>query len=496
MRTPPSRPFRRAALAVPLRLAVPGLLLAAAALARPARAEEAPAAATTPEPRTVAATKGPFAPEVEVAGAFEPREAVEVAFRPQAYGAELEVVEASSGGTVSKGAVLVRFDTEKVDEQIRAAEAEIAVARENLARLGEEAKLVEEATSVALDRAKADAARSDEALRKFREVEAPLRRQETEHRVQGSNDHIQDQVDELDQLKKMYEADEVTEETEDIVMKRAKRSLERSRTSRGFLLERQRLLLEVELPKELEGLELAHRKARVDWERARTTAPIALAASRTGLEKARGDFERQERALARLRADREAMTVVSPVSGVAVTGSFWDGKWHGLDDLAKALRPGRRAPANQPLYTVFAPGALRVRATVAEAVVLRVAPGSAARVTPNADPSLAFETKVSEVAPVSADGQYEVRLDVEKADPRLLPGHGAKVRFVGLSPRDALTLPTSAVRKEGEKGHLHVWADGKAVAKEVKLGGEGGGRVEVVEGLEAGALVVDPALPK
>jgi multidrug resistance efflux pump len=490
----PSRPDRLAALAAPLLLAA----LAAGATAPLARAEDAPKEEGTPAPapRTVAATKGPFAPELEVAGAFEPKDAVEVAFRPRAYGAELEVVESSPGGPVAKGAVLVRFDTEKIDEQIRAAEADLAVAQENLARLEEEAKVVEEATAVALARAKADAQRTDEALKVFREVEAPLRTKETEHRVQGSRDHIQDQEEELAQLQKMYDADELTEETEDIVLKRGKRGLERSKRALEFLLERQRLLLEIELPKELEGLELAKRKADVDWVRAQATAPVSLAASRVALEKAKGDLERQRNALGRLRADREAMTLTAPVAGIAVAGSFWDGKWAGLDDLGKALRPGRRAPANQPLYTVFASGAVRVRATLPEAAVLRVSPGSPARVTPSADPGLAFDAKVSEVAPVSADGQYEVRLDVEKADPRLLPGHGAKVRLAGLAPREAVTLPLTAVRKEGEKGHVHLWVDGKPVAKDVKLGGEGGGRVEVVEGLDEGALVVDPALPK
>lgn len=488
--------MRRVPLFRALAVALSAFLVSPAA----ARGEETDAkpetAAPAEPPKLVVVAKGPFAPDLEVAGTFAPEKAVEVAYRPEAYGAELEVVEAVEAGPVAQGATLVRFDTAKVDEQIRAAEAEIGVARESLAKAHEENRLADETTQVALARAEADAKRSEEARRVFREVEAPLRRLEAEHRVQGTRDHIVDQEEELAQLEKMYKADELTEETEEIVLKRSKRSLERSRTSLGFQLERRRLLLEIELPREDEGLEIARRKAAVDWERLRATAPLALAEKRLELEKARAALDRQTTGLARLRADREAMTVTAPVAGFAVPGAFWNGKWVGLDDNAKALRPGRRAPANQVLYTVFAPGALRVRVTVAEAVALRVRPGSPATVVLTADPSVTTAAKVSAVAPVSGDGQHEVWLAPERLDPRTMPGHGCKVTLTGLEKRDAITLPASAVRKDGEKGVVHLWEDGKAVAKDVKVGGEAGGRVEVVEGLEAGASVLETAPPK
>jgi multidrug resistance efflux pump len=470
--------------------------LALVALAGIARPEDAPKDEATAEPKTVEATKGPFAPEVEAAGAFVPEGAVEVAFRPKAYGAELEVVEASRGGPVAKGAVLVRFDTEKIDEQIQAATADLAVATENLARVTEEVAIAEEATTVGLARSEFDAKRSEEAFKSFTEVERPLRTRESEHRVQGIRDNIQDQEEELAQLEKMYKADELTEETEEIVLKRAKRQLERSRLGLGFQLERQRLLLEVELPREAESLEIGRRKAKTDWERAQAVAKPSLRHGRMELEKAKAALERQGAALARLRSDREAMTVVSPAAGVAVAGSFWNGKWQGLDDLEKALRPGRRAPANQTLYTVFAPGTLRVRATVPEAVVLRVKAGASAKVVPTADPSVSLSAKVTEVASVSADGQYEIALDPEGADPRLVPGHACKVTITGLEAKDAVTVPTTALRKDGEKGQVFVLEDGKPVAKDVKVGGSAGGRTEVTEGLEPGTRVLETAPAK
>jgi hypothetical protein len=489
---------------LPLAVLSAALLVPVAALAEDDEAKpeaEKTDGETKPEtpaetPKLVAAAKGPFAPEVEVAGSFAPESFVEVVYRPKVYGAELEVVESAPAGPVTKGATLVRFDTTKVDDQIRAAEADLAVEKEQLAKTIEENKLADRATEVALAKADSDAKRSEEAYRVFHDVEAPLRRLETEHRIQGARDNILDQEEELAQLEKMYKADELTEETEEIVLKRSKRQLERSRTSLGFHLQRQKLLLEIELPREDEALDLARKKAAIDWERMRTTAPLALAERRVTIEKARLALERQSTALERLRADREAMTVLSPTAGFAVPGAFWNGKWVSLDDNAKVLRPGRRAPANHPLYTVFAPGAVRVRVVVPEALVFRVKPGGSAKVVPNADPTISIAAQVAEVDPVAQDGQHEVWLKPEKVDARLMPGQPVKATLTGLEKRDAITLPATAVKKDGEKGVVRVWTDGKAVVKEVKVGGEAEGRIEIVEGLEAGTEVLETAPAK
>jgi hypothetical protein len=457
--------------------------------------KESAAAESASEPETAVATKGPFSAELEAAGSFVPTGAVPVAYRPRAYGGELDVVEVGPLGPVEAGALLVRFDTEKIDEQIRAATAELAVAREGLARATEEQALAAEAVAVGRDRAEFDAKRADEAHRHFRDVEAPLRRLESEHRLQGARDNVQDQEEELAQLEKMYGADELTEETEEIVLKRARRQLERSKTNLGFLLQRQRALFEIELPREEAHLDLSRRKTQNDWQRTLATADLSLLQGRLELEKAKAALERQTAALGRLEADRAAMTVVSPAAGFAVAGTFWNGKWHGLDDLAKALVPGRRAPAHQTLFTVFPAGALRVRATVPEAVVFRVRPGAAAKAVPGADLSTSVGARVAQVAAVSGDGQYEVVLDLDRADPRWMPGQGCKVSVV-LEAREVVTVPTPALRKDGEKWVLHLWQDGKAVPKEVKVGGAAGGRTEVLEGVEPGAAVLATAPPK
>ena len=66
-------------------------------------------------PATVEAQRGPFTVTLELSGTYVPRDAKEVAYRPEAYGGELEVVEAVEAGPVVKGQTLVRFETDKID---------------------------------------------------------------------------------------------------------------------------------------------------------------------------------------------------------------------------------------------------------------------------------------------------------------------------------------------------------------------------------------------
>jgi hypothetical protein len=493
-------PVTRFWLALPLLgLAV---VLAPRAAAAPAPADDEKKEETKKEkeePATVAVEKGPFEVVLEASGAFEPKEAVEVSYRPLVYGGDLEVVEAApSGATVAKGATLVRFKTDKIDEQVRAAETEVRLAKANVARLTEEGRRQEEGTAIALAKAEFEAKRSEEALRHFEQVERPLRVRESEYRLQGTKDGIQDQTEELEQLEKMYGADEVVEATEEIVIRRSRRGLERSKRWLGFQQQRHDAMVQIELPRDLTSLTLDRRRHANEWDRIQATAPLALETSRLELAKARANLEKQEASLAKLSKDLAAMTLLAPADGVAVAGSFEKGKWVGLEDLRKALRPGQKAAANATLFTVFPGDALRVRATTGEAGMYALRADQTGQVfaTGHGDDAPVAGT-VSEVARLSADANFEFRLDLASVPAGAMPGHTCKVKVVTSRRADALTVPSASVTKDGDKTLVHVRAAGETKPREVKAGATSGGRTEIVSGVAAGERVLEsPPKPK
>jgi RND family efflux transporter MFP subunit len=477
----------------------------ATATAAPAAPPDAPTAATPEapktdttktatkpdEPKTAEVTRGPFTARVEASGALVPRDTTEVMYEPQAYGGELKVVEAFEGGPVQEGQTLVRFDTEKIDDQIEGGRADLRVAEAALEKALAEARRQEEAMSLALEDAEIRKKRAEEAYDLFRDVQMPLRKLESEHAIQGTRNWIQDQAEELEQLEKMYAADDLSEETEEIVLRRSRRNLERAKQALDFAKRRQEILLEVELPREIESLELNRRRESLNWQRMSATSALSLEQARLELAKSRLNLERQREQLDRLQVDREAMTLRAPHAGLAVPGTFNKGKWSGLEDMVRAMRPGRRLSAHQVLFTVVRGESSRIRVTVPEAQLFDLKEGQRATVAPTAAPDLELGARVTEVARFSTDGNYEAILDLDRSDPRLLPGHTVKVRIVTEQKAEAFTVPATAVVKEQNESFVHVWKEGQAVKTKVKAGATSDGRTEVREGLAAGDRVLE-----
>lgn len=418
--------------------------------------ESKPAGDAKPEevakaPPTVAVEKGPFVVVLDLAGVFEPEGAAEVKYEPDVYGGELEVLESVPAGPVEAGQVLLRLSTEKIDEQLQNTARDLEIAkRGHLVQL-EDAKRAQESSEVAVERAKAEKDHADRALKTFLETDRELRTKESAQRMQSIQDSIKDQEEELAQLEKMYKADDVTEETEDIVMKRAKRQLERSKLGRDFQLVRQRYLLENELPEEERGLKLNARKEAVELDKLVANASTNLERARLEVEKAASGLAKQVEGFEKLKQDREKLVLKAPRAGFAIPGACVRGKWGGVDETARSLEKGGKVRANAPLYTIVEPGSVTARTAVAEAAVLSVRAGLPAELLPAADPAKTLTAKVSRVARVATEGGFEVLLALDARDERLMPGFTCKVKLKTVEKADALTVPAASVGTDGDK---------------------------------------------
>jgi HlyD family secretion protein len=443
-----------------------------------------------PGPKTVAVVKENVTFTVDAAGRFDAAAPVEVAVKTQAYADELEVEECSRGGPVTQGAMLVRFKTEKIDEALKNAERDLAIAKAALATQTEEQARQSAAAAFALQKAEFDARMAAQALDRFEKIDQPLRLAESEHSLQGYRNFLTDQQEELAQLEKMYKADDLTEETEEIVLKRTQRDLERNKKNLEFQTQRSSALKDVELPKQLESLKLE--AARSTAERDRLTAVTALKETQAKLElqKSQANVERQEKQLAKLQADREKFNVTAPEAGVAVPGALVRGRWTNVDDVTKQLKKGAKFRVNDTLFTIVKPGAVRVVASVPEASVLALAAGMDAQVMPAAAPEKALAAKVSSVAAVAQGADYEIVLDLGDADPRLLPGYGCKVRIT-VGSRSAMLVPTASLEGDGFDRSVYVY-DGAAAKKQaVRTGASKDSRIEILSGIDEGARVLE-----
>lgn len=171
-------------------------------------------------------------------------------------------------------------------------------------------------------------------------------------------------------------------------------------------------------------------------------------------------------------------------------------------DTSAALAVGVPVTSGSPLLTVTDVSGLGVVAEVDETDVLLVSKGVPAGIELDAVPGATYEGSVTavDVAPTtSASGgvTYRVRLSLSRGtnadgdrSPRPRPGMSAVVELRVRSAEGAVSVPSAAVVRDGERDAVFVEAGGAYRRREVQLGAEGEDVVQVVSGLEVGERIV------
>jgi HlyD family secretion protein len=491
-----------------LGIAVSAVALAAEKPKRGSAPEKAPAAAPPPAkpaetppgetPPVYKVKKELLKIEVSLKGVFEAERAAEIALRSQQWAA-FEVLEAvEHGATVRRGDVLLRFDPEKIDEEI--ADLRTKAATSALALRQAELNLQALEASTPLDVKAAERAKqiADEDLATFLKVDRQLLVKGAENSLKSSEFWLDQQKEELRQLEKMYRADDLTEETEEIVLKRARHAVENAEFSVENARARHDQSLKMEIPRKQETLQQAAQRQDLAWAKGKEAIPLALLQARRDLEKLKLDRAHEERKLKGFLADRELMTIKAPIDGVVYYGRFMRGKWSGMETLADSLRRGGSVQKSAVVMTIVQPRPLGIRASVPEGDLEKVRPGMKAGVRPAGFPDMRLTAAVARVdaIPAGADS-FEARLEVkldEKAA-AIMPGMACTVKLVPYVDKAALVVPAKAVftdELDDEKSYVFITADGgKTSAKRpVTIGKRSDERVEIVKGIAAGDVIL------
>lgn len=225
-----------------------------------------------------------------------------------------------------------------------------------------------------------------------------------------------------------------------------------------------------------------------DARRALDTARSALQSARVqaqanqpnGIERtlAVTRVDQAEAAVAMAQARLARMAITSPVDAIVLT---------------RSVEPGSMAQPGRVLLTLAAQGGTRIDANVDEKNLRLLSLGMAARAVADAYPGQSFDAQLNYIAPAvdPQRGTVEVRLAVPNPPAFLRPDMTVSVEMVGGSKKDALVLPSGAVRDaDRETPWVLLYSDGQAVRAPVKLGLRGVGSVEIIDGLKEGEQVI------
>ncbi len=407
---------------------------------------------------------------------------------------EIETI-ADNGAAVAKGDTVLSFVTEEIDRKIedlrRAAEtAGLAVAQGEL-----DAKLLAETGPAALDAARRAAETAKEENEYFTKTRRKSAEESAAQDLKRRQEMLENQREELRQLDKMYKADDVTEETEEIILTRQKDAVAAAEFAlRMETLDHQRML-EIKLPREARNLANAERDAAVALEKAENETPRALATQKLALEGARTALKRAQADLAELEADRKLFTFKAPADGTLYHGSMEKGRWT-IGDLAKNLIPHGHPAAFTPLATfVPADAGLALIAFLDDATARSLQAGQPGSATLAGREELEIPVKFAELANVpGADGNYRADFSVEwPKDAAPAAGATATVRVITYNQATAIAVPSKALQYGPAGWTVEIrLADGKNERRPVKRGRISGEDTEILEGLEAGQVVVVP----
>jgi HlyD family secretion protein len=156
--------------------------------------------------------------------------------------------------------------------------------------------------------------------------------------------------------------------------------------------------------------------------------------------------QRAERALSHAESNTELMIVRAPFDGLAVLQPVFKGS------QMTEVQEGDEVRSGMPIVNVVDPSRMQVRARISQVDGALLAVGQRARVALDAYPSLAFDGRVVQVAPLAITSSvtaavrgFVAVIAIEGSDPNLMPDLSAAVDVAVSGRENALLVPRPAI---------------------------------------------------
>lgn len=457
--------------------------------------EDAPA-----KPKSHLVTSGPFEVTATFDGWVQSLGTTEVVLQPEEWSAFTVESAVEAGTSVKAGDTLVTFDSRGIDREIDDLKHQIIAGELGIKLAQIELEVLNKSIPFDIEAAERSALVAKEEWEYYQKLGETLEKETTAENLKNIRETLDGSREELSQLEKMYKADDLTEETEEIILKRARREVERGE----FLLKVSQVhhdrRLQEELPRERRQKEIANDREAQSLAKTRVTLPLTLHQKKVELEKLSHAQKHLAERLARLQKDRGLMTVKAPIDGRAMYGEIERGRWVTADAMKGNLRRGGAISANQVIYTLVPPAGSFVHIDIPEKDRGILQTGLLGRITPTANPSslIPCELKAFSVGFVK-EGTFGGFVEAPAASPETkglptITGMTVKVRLMVFTENNVVTVPSAAVFTDDDDPQLkHVWlvtADAEPKKHPVEIGLSSVTRTHIKTGLKSGDQIL------
>jgi RND family efflux transporter MFP subunit len=207
------------------------------------------------------------------------------------------------------------------------------------------------------------------------------------------------------------------------------------------------------------------------------SAEAQVAAARSAVTTAETQIDQANKAIA-------DATVYAPISGYVSER---------VADLGEYLSPS--AP-NTKIATILRTSTLRLRIDVPEASIGKIAIGQSVSLQTSAYPERNFAGTVVRILPnVNTTARtLTVEAEVQNGEGLLRPGQFATVRLTQPKPENAVMVPASAIKAEGDINKIYVIKDGAARERRVQTGLLENDLIQVKQGIAEGEVIATTGL--
>jgi HlyD family secretion protein len=354
------------------------------------RAEDEPKSASDSEPKAL-----------KISGVFEALSADEISADTEQITSLVIKRILPHGTKVSKGQNVVSFDSEDIDKKIKDAEIDLRLSKLTLEDDEFSYKQFQETQSIDRGAAARAHKNAQQDYDNFVQVDRDRLKLTAEYNLKSSQASLENAMEELKQLEQMYMEDELTEESEEIVLKRAKRSVEIAQYRlAGTKISSQRSVSQ-SIPRtqakqedSLAKAHLAHQKSIRDLTSARQKRDIEM-------KRKRDKFKEEEKKFSELREERKQIALTSALDGIVLHGKLTRGK---LSAKPSVLEAGSKVTAKQVVATVVSPKKLQIRVDLDEKNLAVVSPGTKCKLTVKAFPDFEGAATIKSVSAVPYAG--------------------------------------------------------------------------------------------
>lgn len=158
----------------------------------------------------------------------------------------------------------------------------------------------------------------------------------------------------------------------------------------------------------------------------------------------------------------------------------------------KLVEEGMYVSAGGEIATVVNLSRIKIHADMTESEVYQISSGQKVKITTDVYPGQSFQGTVSFISPQANQAynyQVEIIADNNKDFP-LRSGTFVAADFSRQTSQRVMSIPREALNETTQDASVYVARDGRAILQNIKVSGEYGGNVYVLEGLSIGDQVV------